>query len=342
MTFVIEDNVNLRVVNTLGLSCIASHYCRVASLKELEKALDFAKREKLSVLPLGGGSNLVLPERYTGLVINLAITGIEYVEQDSEQVIVHAAAGENWHCLVMESIGNGYFGLENLALIPGNVGAAPIQNIGAYGLELSERFLQLSAIDLHTGQLVHMTEQQCEFSYRNSLFKKVENIGRYIITSVSLLLSRQFSPVLHYQPLRQAFIDTSASDITARAIADQVIRLRQAKLPDVVAIANVGSFFKNPLVSLKQYQQLKRSYPELVAYPQANDSYKLAAAWLIDTAGWRGYRNDAVGVHSEQALVLINHSDGSAKDILNLAADIRQDIQTRFGVCLEIEPCVVE
>lgn len=333
--------LDLTTSNTLGLACTASHLVRYQSPDQLTDLLMLVSKYQ-DVLVLGGGSNVVLPATLGGLVIKVESRGIRLLETTDTHFIVEAQAGEVWHDFVDVCIHQGWWGLENLALIPGTVGAAPVQNIGAYGVELDQRFHSLTACDLRTGQIVEVPASQCGFSYRTSYFKQ-QPVGQWLILSVRFSLPRQWSPVLSYPDLqRHPVLATVGSQIDARQVFDAVCEIRRSKLPDPAVLGNAGSFFKNPVVSTQTYHAILLDWPAVVAYPQADGTYKLAAGWLIDQAGWKGRRLGPVGVHSRQALVLVNHGGATAGDIHQLAQAIQADVQQRFGVTLEQEPVNVD
>jgi UDP-N-acetylmuramate dehydrogenase len=294
--------------------------------------------ENLPFFVLGGGSNVVLAAKVPGVVVKVETKGIRLVEQTTSHVLIEAEAGENWHELVRKCVGEGWDGLENLALIPGTVGAAPVQNIGAYGVELQQRFHSLLAWDLKAGRLIEMGRQDCRFSYRHSVFKET-TLGRWLIVAVRFLLPRPWQPVLDYPDLQRHAGLAGSSSVSAVQIFDAVCEIRRSKLPDPAVLANAGSFFKNPLVSVDTFEGLRRRHPGLVAYAQPDGAtYKLAAGWLIDQAGWKGRRLGPVGMHERQALVLVNHGGATAQDVQVLAAAVRADVRERFGVDLEQEP----
>jgi UDP-N-acetylmuramate dehydrogenase len=335
----LHTNHVLQALNTLAVPSVASHYVRVSSTEELKRALTLARQSALDVLVLGGGSNVVLPERFAGLVIHMAIKGFTVVAEDSEQVWLRAGAGEVWQDLVTHCLDRQYYGLENLSLIPGTVGAAPIQNIGAYGVELESVFAALSAVEKQSQAVVNFDREGCEFSYRDSVFKnRLKN--RYIITEVIFKLSKIPLVNLRYEALREALVNIAADQITPRNVAETVCRIRRGKLPDPAVIPNAGSFFKNPVVSREQYATLHKRYPNIVSYPVDNARVKLAAAWLMEQAGWRGHSQGGVGMHVEQALVLVNPGRCSGGQVLHYAAKVQDDIHRRFGVMLEREPVV--
>ncbi|SDK20832.1 UDP-N-acetylmuramate dehydrogenase [Microbulbifer yueqingensis] len=333
----IQADVDLQQYNTLAIAARAAHFARVESRDQLLEVVAFARSRGLPVLPLGGGSNIVLTEDFPGLVVHLDIRHLELDEQEGAVEVV-AGAGENWHQLVMATVERGYGGLENLALIPGRIGAAPIQNIGAYGVELRDTFHSLEALHVATGEMHTFSASECEFGYRDSVFKGRAR-DQYIITEVRLRLPEDWYPRVDYPALQQYLRDhqVDSSGLTPRDVADAVIAVRQSKLPDPQTIPNAGSFFKNPVVSPELYQKLKRHHPDLVAY-EVGSRWKLAAGWLIDRAGWRGRMHGPVGVHERQALVLVNPGRGSGAEVTGLAREIADDIRARFGVELEPEP----
>ncbi|SHE54027.1 UDP-N-acetylmuramate dehydrogenase [Microbulbifer donghaiensis] len=333
----IETDVDLQPLNTLAIAARTAYFARVENIEELREALAFARAKKLSILPLGGGSNIVLTGDFPGLVILIEMAGLT-LEKNLRGTRVSAAAGENWHRLVMQTTEQGLGGLENLALIPGKIGAAPIQNIGAYGVELRDTFTDLLAVHIPTGELHVFSNKDCQFGYRDSAFKGAAR-DQYIITQVSLQLPADWQARLDYPALRQFFTERGqdTASLTPAAVAAAVIDIRNSKLPSPDDIPNAGSFFKNPLVDADCYRSLKAAHPDLVAFA-AGDQWKLAAGWLIDRAGWRGKRRNSVGVHDRQALVLVNPGRGSGAEVTCLAEEIAEDIRAKFGVNLEPEP----
>jgi UDP-N-acetylmuramate dehydrogenase len=326
--------------NTFGLASRAQACVTVEHPDQLPALSDLAQRHD-SLLVLGGGSNMVLPERVPGLVAKVALRGVRLAEERPGAWIVEAAAGETWHDFVARCIERGWDGLENLALIPGTVGAAPVQNIGAYGVELAERFDSLQAWDVPGRRLVRMTADDCRYAYRDSAFKHARP-GRWLIVSVRFALPRPWRPVLDYPDLRRdETLAAMAGGATARAVFDAVCRIRRAKLPDPAVTGNAGSFFKNPLVDAGARDALLARAPGLVSYAQPDGRYKLAAGWLIDQCGWKGRALGPAGVHDRQALVLVNRGGAAAGDVLALARAIQGDVQARYGVMLEPEPVVV-
>ena len=334
----IRENVFLGDLNSLGIAARARYFVSVSSVEALQQALDWASAKSVELLILGGGSNLVFAGDYPGLLVHMAISRRCWEHVDGDEATLVLGAGENWHESVMYAASVGYRGIENLALIPGTVGAAPVQNIGAYGTELRDTLVEVSALDRHHGHEISLTNSLCHFSYRDSVFK--HEPGRYIITTVRLRLSRSRPFSLDYRDLAEYFEGQDTHDLTPLEVARGVMSVRRRKLPDPAQLPNAGSFFKNPVVPLETWHALQQSYPDIAGYPGDN-SAKVAAAWLIDQCGWKGYRNGKVGVHNRQALVLVNHSHGNGQDVLALADRIRSDVHARFGIALEMEPGVV-
>lgn len=330
---------NLHAFNTLGLACEARACVSIEQVEQLSALAALARREA-PLLILGGGSNVVLPAELDGLVAQVALRGIRLLEATPQHWIVEAAAGERWHDLVAHMVGQGWYGLENLALIPGTVGAAPVQNIGAYGVELDQRLLSVDVYDLHADRLITLPARECGFGYRDSRFKH-DTPGRWLITAVRFALPRPWTPVLDYPDLQRHPVLAASASVRAQDIFEAVCEIRRTKLPDPAVIGNAGSFFKNPVVSAPAHAALAAAHPGLVAYPQPDGRMKLAAGWLIDQCGWKGRDLGRAGVHARQALVLVNRGGATANDILQLARAIQSDVQARFGVALEPEPVVV-
>lgn len=339
MSFIPQQNVELKARNSLGVSARARYFTSVRIQPQLQAALRWAMENDQPWLLLGGGSNMVLAGDVPGLVISLETTGRRLVHEDDEHVWVRVQAGENWHELVRWTLEQGWYGLENLSLIPGTVGAAPVQNIGAYGIELKDVLEQVLVLDALDFGLKQLSVEECQFGYRDSLFKRES--GRRVILSIDLRLRKTAQLQLEYGPLRAELERRGISQPSAMDVSDAVIAVRQSKLPDPAALGNAGSFFKNPVISAEQAAQLKQQYPHMVQYPLANGEVKLAAGWLIEQAGWKGKRQGDAGVHEQQALVLVNYGTASGADVLALAADIQADILQRFAVLLEIEPVVI-
>jgi UDP-N-acetylmuramate dehydrogenase len=335
----LQPDYPLRAHNTFGLNAQARWFCRIESPDQFVAAIRDARVAGLPHLILGGGSNIVLTRDFDGLVLLVALKGKRLVREDDDAWYVEAAAGENWHEFVAWTLANDLPGLENLALIPGTVGAAPIQNIGAYGLEMAERFHCLRALELATGDAVELDAAHCRFGYRDSFFKR-EGRDRFAITSVTFRLPKAWTPRAGYADVARA-LEAGAADASPQAIFDAVVAVRRAKLPDPASLGNAGSFFKNPIVDAATFEALRAREPQLVSYPQADSRVKLAAGWLIDRCGWKGRAMGEAAVHERQALVLVNRGGATGAQVLALARAIQDDVRERFGVELEPEPVVV-
>jgi UDP-N-acetylmuramate dehydrogenase len=334
------DHADLTALNTLALP---AHARRLATIRSADEALALAADPALRGerrFILGGGSNLVLGGDFDGLMLRVAIPGRRLVGEDAEAWVVQAGAGENWHDFVQWTLAQGWPGLENLSLIPGTVGAAPIQNIGAYGLEVAERFHALTAIDLVTGTTRTFAAADCRFGYRDSVFKQEgwHRDGRWLITDVSFRLPKRWQLVTRYADVANELAARKIESPTARDVADAVIAIRRRKLPDPAQLPNAGSFFQNPVVDAATAAQLKTTCPNLPQYPQADGRVKLAAGWLIEQAGWKGRNLGPAGMYEQQALVLVNRGGASGADVRKLAAAVQADVAARFGVNLEPEP----
>ncbi|AIR91580.1 UDP-N-acetylmuramate dehydrogenase [Pseudomonas cremoricolorata] len=336
MTAAWQEQASLKALNTFGIDVAARYLVRASSDDGIRQALAAAAQRDLPVLVLGGGSNLLLTRDVDALVLQIASRGRRVLGDVDQRVVVEAEAGEPWHPFVLWSIAQGLCGLENLSLIPGTVGAAPMQNIGAYGVEIKDVFAGLSALDRQTGEVREFSLEECAFAYRDSVFKA--SPGRWLILRVRFALSRTLDPHLDYGPVRQRLLERGIQQPTAQAISDAICSIRREKLPDPAVLGNAGSFFKNPVVSAECAERLRVAYPGLVAYPQGPAEVKLAAGWLIEQAGWKGYREGDAGVHQQQALVLVNHGHATGAQLHALARKIQADIRARFGVELEMEP----
>ena len=342
----IQHNISLQPYNSLALQAKAEYFSSVSELDELLEALAFARDQGLAVTALGGGSNIVLAGDIAGLVIQLNLCGVSHRLDSANNVVeVTWGAGENWHQQVLHSLEQGWYGLENLSLIPGTMGAAPIQNIGAYGVELADLFVSLRAVDLLSGEVVSFDRDQCQFGYRDSLFKQAGR-DRYIIVDITLRLSTEPSLNTAYPALDAAVVGycaehhLPAAAVTPKMVSQLVCTIRQQKLPDPNLLPNAGSFFKNPLVASEQLATLLAQFPQMPHYPQADGSAKVPAAWLIEQSGLKGAVRGRVAVHDQQALVLVNRGDASGAELMALAAEVRDAVTQGFGVVLEIEPRV--
>lgn len=329
----IEKSKDLKPYNSLAISAIADYFCSVEDIQQLKSALVFAKTNDLEITPIGGGSNLVLASNLSGLVVHINLKGLSVVSSSPDQIEICISAGENWHSTVTHCLENGWYGLENLALIPGDMGAAPIQNIGAYGVELCDFVQSVEVIEISSGEINTLSADDCEFDYRTSIFKGIAK-DRYIITAVTLRLNKAPKVNIQYPSLRAALSDASPSPSD---VYQAVCQIRRSKMPDPQQVPNVGSFFKNPIVTVDIAHKLAETYPELPIYSYSDSHSKLAAAWLIEHCGFKGCRKGNVGVHNKQALVLVNYQgDGAA--VLSLAADIKSTVFKTFAVELQIEP----
>ena len=332
-------DADLTRLNTFGLRACAA---RLVVVRTAEDARALAARpgwDTTSRLVLGGGSNLIFTGDFAGTVLKVEIAGRRLVAEDDEAWIVQAGAGENWHDFVRWTLAQGWPGLENLSLIPGTVGASPIQNIGAYGLEMAERFESLDAVELASGAACVFTAADCAFGYRDSVFKR--NPGRWLVTAVRFRLPKCWVPLTRYADVARELDSLGIAQPTALQVSDAVIAIRGRKLPDPALIGNAGSFFKNPIVDAVTHARLVAAHPAIPGYPQADGSVKLAAGWLIEQAGWKGRDLGPVGCYERQALVLVNRGGAGGADVRRIAAAIRDDVLARFGVEIEPEPVFV-
>ncbi len=333
----IYQNASLQRFNTFGLDESAKEVWVLQDEEDvIELATDRAALHELKLI-LGGGSNLLLTQPVDGLVAHVALRGKRVVHEDEQSVVVEAQAGENWHQFVLWTLENNWGGLENLSLIPGQVGTAPVQNIGAYGVELKDHFVSLTGIELGAGTKREFDLEDCQFGYRDSIFKH-EWKGKFLITSVQFKLTKVNHEIrTEYGAIQDELARMDTTSPTIQDISRAVIAIRESKLPNPAEIGNSGSFFKNPIVPISELKRLKTEYPQIVSYPIDDEHVKLAAGWLIDTAGWKGYRRGDAGVHEKQALVLVNYGEARGKDVHQLALDIIADIKQRFGINLQPE-----
>jgi UDP-N-acetylmuramate dehydrogenase len=336
----IAHDFPLQSLNTFGIAARARRYLRVTGAAELAAVCADPQLTTLPRLVLGGGSNLLFTRDFDGLVLHMAQAGRELVGQDGGRTLVRAQAGENWHGFVQWTLGQGLGGLENLSLIPGTVGAAPIQNIGAYGAEIKDVFHSLTVFDMASGAVRAMGAPECRFGYRDSVFKHPDG-AQLVVLDVTFALPAAWQPNLRYAELAQALLEAGITEPTPRQVGDAVIAIRRRKLPDPAVVGNAGSFFKNPVVSGEQCARLLASFPNLVHHRQPDGTEKLAAGWLIDQCGWKGRSIGAAGVYPKQALVLVNNGGASGQDVVTLAQAIRADVAERYGVMLEPEPVFI-
>ncbi len=331
----ISRNTSLKSYNTFGIDVKAKQFISINTIDELRQVLKQNYSGDLFIL--GGGSNMLLTKDIDATVIHINILGKRILRKTKNNVFVEALAGENWHQFVLWTLENNWAGLENLSLIPGNIGTAPIQNIGAYGVELKDTFVSCDAIDLQTLESKSFTVEECEFGYRNSIFKnKVK--GKYIITGVTFKLKiKNHTIQTNYGAIDESLKSNGVSDPTIQDVSKAVIKIRQQKLPDPRILGNSGSFFKNPVINTEELSQLLKEYPEMPHYKVSEDEIKIPAGWLIDKAGLKGYREGDAGVHKNQALVLVNYGKASGKEILLLAKMIQKKIKDQFNIYLEPE-----
>lgn len=341
----IEKNVPLQPYNSFHIVAKAHALVRVASQADVQTVVASPEWGAAPKFVLGGGSNIVLTGDVKPLVLKVEIKGRRLLQETANAFIVQAGAGENWHDFVTWTLRQGYPGLENLALIPGTVGAAPVQNIGAYGVELQDRFDSLDAVDLQTGKLFTLNAAQCAFGYRDSVFKHVSTVlglaGRALITQVRFSLPKPWKAVLGYADLEKKMAESSITEPDAMQIYHWICDIRRAKLPDPDVIGNAGSFFKNPSVTPEQCADIIARDPKIVYYHLADGSVKLAAGWLIDACGWKGKSVGHAGVYEKQALVLVNRGGATGGEVMTLAKAIQTSVYERFGIRLEPEPVVV-
>jgi UDP-N-acetylmuramate dehydrogenase len=334
------NNADLAALNTLALPARAAYLARITEAAQLPALMAYPQLHDTPRFVLGGGSNLVLTGDFDGLMLQMAIAGRELAGEDADAWYVRAGAGENWHDFVDWTLAQGWPGLENLSLIPGTVGAAPIQNIGAYGLEVAERFHSLEACDMRSGETVCFDHGACRFAYRNSVFKQEgwHLEGRFVITNVTFRLPKIWQALPRYADVAAELDARCIKKANARQIADAVIAIRQRKLPDPARLPNAGSFFHNPVVDVATAERLTAEFPGLPRYPQADGRIKLAAGWLIEQAGWKGRDLGPVGMYEKQALVLVNRGKACGADVLVLASAVQADVRQRFDIELTPEP----
>ncbi len=333
----IQENISLKKYNTFGIDVTAKRFISVDSVYQLQQLLKVEK----NIFLISGGSNMLLTKDIEKLVVHINIKGISIDSEDENNVYLTVNAGENWHEFVLWCVGNNYGGIENLSLIPGNVGTCPIQNIGAYGVEVKDTITKVEALEINSGKLVEFSNDDCKFGYRNSIFKN-EVKGKYIITSVSFQLTKN-NHLLNtsYGAIETELASKEIKKPTLKDISDAVIAIRKSKLPDPKEIGNSGSFFKNPIISKKQFFGIQKEYPKIPSYAVSDSEIKVPAGWLIEQAGFKGKRFGDYGVHTKQALVLVNYGNASGKEIHQLAQKIQEIILQKFGITLEIEVNVI-
>ena len=333
---IVQKDVQLKPYNTFGIEATAKYFVEVSSIEQLKEILQNPDYQSIKRLILGGGSNMLLTKDFDGLVIKISIKGMEVVKETEENIWIKAGAGVVWHDLVMHCVDQNYAGIENLSLIPGTVGAAPMQNIGAYGIEIKEVFEELEALEIETGEIRTFDKATCNFGYRESIFKH-EAKGKYIILNVTFKLSKNPTFHLEYGAIRDTLAEMGVLELGIRAISDAVIHIRQSKLPNPAEIGNAGSFFKNPEIPNTQFEALKAQFPTIPSYPVNETTTKVPAGWLIEQAGWKGQRFGNVGVHAKQALVLVNYGGGKGEEIKDLSQKIQASVKEKFGIQLSAE-----
>lgn len=336
----IQENHSLKNLNTFGIDAKARYFSEFASIDNLSELLSEKSFTDVKKLILGGGSNLLFTQNYDGLVLKNNLKGIDLIKEENDFYYVKAGAGEKWHELVMYCINNNYAGLENLSLIPGNVGASPMQNIGAYGVEIKDCFHELEAFHIQDKTLHTFDNAACKFGYRESVFKR-ELKSQYIITSVTYKLLKNPTFNINYGAIEKELDSMGVKDLNIQAISQAVCNIRSSKLPNPAVLGNAGSFFKNPEIASEQFESLKSRFENIVGYPLANGSVKLAAGWLIEQCGWKGKVVGDAGVHKLQALVLVNYANATGSEIFKLSQDILDSVKERFGIDLEREVNII-
>lgn len=327
-----KTNVNLKTYNSFGFDAVAKQFVEINAVSDLQTLIKSGALQQQKTLILSGGNNILFQnEVFDGLVIYINTKGIEILKDGGNEVVVRAQAGEDWPDFVRFCVGKGWHGVENLANIPGKVGAAPVQNIGAYGMELKDSFAQCEAMDLATGEAKVFTKEECRFGYRESIFKG-ELKGRYVITSVDFLLKKDAPLNLEYGNIKSYLEENGIPRPTLQQLHDAICAIRDAKLPDVKKIGSAGSFFKNPVIERAQFDALLKEYPTMPHYDEPNGMVKVPAGWLIEQAGWKGWRNEQVGVYDKQALVLVHYGGGKGQDIVQLAHRIQESVEEKFGI----------
>jgi UDP-N-acetylmuramate dehydrogenase len=335
-----SENISLKNFNTFGVEAKAHYFATVSSFDELKSLIRNFDPGEDKHLIIGGGSNLLFVNDFKGWLLKNEVMGIEIAKETDEEVFVTVGSGENWSDFVDFTVGKGWGGLENLSLIPGTAGAAPVQNIGAYGVEQKDAFAGIEVCNLITGKICRLNKLECDFDYRSSIFKRAEK-GKWFVLNVTYRLQK--TPKLHldYAPLQKVFEKTPDKEITVKAVSDAVKRIRSSKLPEPEKLGNAGSFFKNPVVLHEKFSLLQQQFPEMPFYPLENGQVKIPAGWLIEKAGWKGKRMGNAGVHQQQALVLVNYGKATGKEILALSEAVQNDVLHKFGIALEPEVLIL-
>jgi len=337
---ILKQNISLKPYNTFGIEAEATEFIEIDSTESLQNLISNGDLLNRKILVLGGGSNVLLTKNFDGLAIKISLKGIEFVKEDSEYIYIKAMAGEAWHDFVLYCVNNNYAGIENLSLIPGCVGAAPMQNIGAYGVEIKDTCHEVEAYEIGTGVLKTFSNQDCNFGYRESIFKH-EAKGKYIIASVTFKLSKKAKVNISYGAIQDVLNAKNIIEPSIKDVSDAVIEIRESKLPNPKVLGNAGSFFKNPEVPTTEYLALKEKYPNIVGYKTSDTHTKLAAGWLIEQCGWKGKIVGNTGSHKDQALVLVNYGNATGNEVWNLAMEIKTSVAEKFGVAIIPEVNIV-
>ncbi|MBO6211385.1 UDP-N-acetylmuramate dehydrogenase [Algoriella sp.] len=337
----IIENYSLKLYNTFGIEAKAKYFADVSTINDLRKVLVFRRQKDLPILFIGGGSNMLFVDDFPGIVLKLNLKGIEILKEDNDYVYVKSQGSENWHHFVEWTLEHDFGGLENLSLIPGNVGTAPMQNIGAYGVEVKDYIVEVQTLELETGNERIFTNEECHFGYRESIFKN-ELRGQYVLVAVTFKLTKQ-NHQLHvdYGAIKTELDSEQIINPTIQDISRAVIKIRESKLPDPSQIGNSGSFFKNPVISNDEFAEIEKNHPQIAHY-KTDSGIKIAAGWLIEQAGWKGKRFGDAGVHDKQALVLVNYGNATGKEIYDLSEQIIEDVKAKYGVTLEREVNIIK
>lgn len=337
----IIENYSLKLYNTFGIEAKAKYFVDVSTINDLRKVLVFRRQKDLPILFIGGGSNMLFVDNFPGIVLKLNLKGIEILKEDNDYVYVKSQGSENWHHFVEWTLEHDFGGLENLSLIPGNVGTAPMQNIGAYGVEVKDYIVEVQTLELETGNERIFTNEECHFGYRESIFKN-ELRGKYVLVAVTFKLTKQ-NHQLHvdYGAIKTELDSEQIINPTIQDISRAVIKIRESKLPDPSQIGNSGSFFKNPVISNDEFAEIEKNHPQIAHY-KTDSGIKIAAGWLIEQAGWKGKRFGDAGVHDKQALVLVNYGNATGKEIYDLSEQIIEDVKAKYGVTLEREVNIIK
>jgi UDP-N-acetylmuramate dehydrogenase len=334
----IQQDFSIKAFNTFHIEAKAKYFSTFSNVEQLNELL--GKDHRLPTFILGGGSNILITKDFDGLILKNEVKGIEVIEENEEHVYVSVGAGENWHQFVLQAIENNWAGIENLSLIPGNIGATPMQNIGAYGVEISEVFHELKAFHLHEKSNYNFGLKDCAFGYRDSVFKNKYK-GQFVILSVTYRLNKTPNFNTSYGAIEKELENMAVKELNMKAISQAVINIRTSKLPDPAVIGNAGSFFKNPSVEKEKFQELKLRFSNIIGHENADGSVKLAAAWLIEQCGWKGFRRGDAGCHEKQPLVLVNYGNATGEEIYRLSEDVFQSVKEKFNIALEREVNIV-